>query len=145
MIDTKAIRAAAEAAPQDRLHVRHDFGAYYSLRHYPGDYYQGRIRGKERAEFIATANPATVIALCDEIERLTACLKKANDQAEHFEREWYLRGDRLEAAEKDAARIRNEALEEAALKCDELSDASNQIYAGVASTVCAQQIRSMKK
>ena len=31
----------------------------------------------------------------DEIERLTACLKKANDQAEHFEREWYLRGDEI--------------------------------------------------
>ena len=29
----------------------------------------------------------------DEIERLTQALKKANDQAEHFEREWYLRGD----------------------------------------------------
>jgi hypothetical protein len=30
-----------------------------------------------------------------EIARLSACLKKANDQAEHFEREWYLRGDAL--------------------------------------------------
>ena len=40
--------------------------------------------------------------------------------------------------------VRNAALEEAALKCDQLSDASNQIYAGVASTVCAQQIRSLK-
>ena len=28
-----------------------------------------------------------------ENERLIECLKKANDQAEHFEREWYLRGD----------------------------------------------------
>ncbi len=26
----------------------------------------------------------------NEIERLTSCLKKANDQAEHFERHWYL-------------------------------------------------------
>ena len=34
----------------------------------------------------------------DEIERLTQALKKANDQAEHFEREWYLRGDALEVA-----------------------------------------------
>lgn len=36
-----------------------------------------------------------------EIARLTACLKKANSQAEHFEREWYLLGhevDRLNAA-----------------------------------------------
>lgn len=28
-----------------------------------------------------------------EKERLTDCLKKANDQAERFEREWYLLGD----------------------------------------------------
>ena len=42
----------------------------------------------------------------DEIERLTQALKKANDQAEHFEREWYLRGDeieRLRAALNDIA------------------------------------------
>lgn len=42
--------------------------------------------------------PVGVLAknAADEIERLTACLKKANDQAEHFEREWYLRGDEIE-------------------------------------------------
>lgn len=34
----------------------------------------------------------------EEIARLTASLKRANDQAEHFEREWYLRGDEIEAA-----------------------------------------------
>lgn len=51
----------------------------------------------ERMQF----KPPSIIALCDEIERLTACLNKANDQAEHFEREWYLRGDRLEAAETE--------------------------------------------
>lgn len=31
-----------------------------------------------------------------QIEQLTAALKKANDQAERFERGWYLRGDVLE-------------------------------------------------
>lgn len=31
----------------------------------------------------------------EEIARLRACLEKANNQAEHFEREWYLRGDEL--------------------------------------------------
>lgn len=35
-------------------------------------------------------------AMADENVRLTGALKKANDQAEHFEREWYLRGDELE-------------------------------------------------
>ena len=47
------------------------------------------------------------------VAELEAKLKKANSQAEHFEREWYLRGDALESlelkqaeAEKDAARYR---------------------------------------
>lgn len=34
-------------------------------------------------------------------KRLTQCLRKANEQAEHFEREWYLRGDEIEKL-KDA-------------------------------------------
>jgi cob(I)alamin adenosyltransferase len=33
-----------------------------------------------------------------EIARLEAALKRANDQAEHFLREWYLRGDAIESA-----------------------------------------------
>jgi hypothetical protein len=36
-----------------------------------------------------------------EIERLTDALKKANAQAEHFEREWYLRGDELEELKQE--------------------------------------------
>ena len=53
----------------------------------------------------------------DEIERLTACLKKANDQAEHFEREWYLRGDEIErlTAELETERMRLTACGVAAL------------------------------
>ncbi len=35
-------------------------------------------------------DPALLREAADEIERLTAALKKANDQAEHFERLWYL-------------------------------------------------------
>lgn len=35
------------------------------------------------------------------IERLTAALEKANAQAEHFEREWYLRGDELEKLKQE--------------------------------------------
>ena len=37
----------------------------------------------------------------NEIERLTVALKKANEQAEHFEREWYLRGDELEKSKQE--------------------------------------------
>lgn len=35
-------------------------------------------------------------AAAAEVERLTACLQKANANHEHFEREWYLRGDEIE-------------------------------------------------
>lgn len=41
-----------------------------------------------------------------ECERLTGCLSKANAQAEHFEREWYLRGDEIERLRADAERYR---------------------------------------
>ena len=37
-------------------------------------------------------------------ERLTAVVKAANAQAEHFERQWYLRGDEVEALRADAER-----------------------------------------
>ena len=48
----------------------------------------------------ATADAAELERLRAEIARLTAALKRANDQAEHFEREWYLRGDALEAVKE---------------------------------------------
>ena len=38
----------------------------------------------------------TIDTLSAEKDRLTACLKKANISTEHFEREWYLRGDELD-------------------------------------------------
>jgi cell division protein FtsB len=41
---------------------------------------------------------ATLAAKDAEIERLRAALVKANEQAERFERGWYLRGDALEQA-----------------------------------------------
>jgi len=44
-------------------------------------------------------------AILDHIAALTASLKAANNNHEHFEREWYLRGDEIErlTAERDAA------------------------------------------
>lgn len=39
----------------------------------------------------------------DEIERLHDRLKKANDQAERFEREWYLRGDEIDRLRAELA------------------------------------------
>ena len=48
-----------------------------------------------------------------EKDRLTTCLEKANISTEHFEREWYLRGDELDnlraqlaEAQRDAERWR---------------------------------------
>jgi len=61
----------------------------------------------------AVLNDAEVPALLAELDRLTrerdearVGLSKANEQAEHFEREWYLRGDEIERlrAERDALR-----------------------------------------
>ena len=46
----------------------------------------------------ANTDAAELERLRAEVARLTAALKRANDQAEHFEREWYLRGDQIEAA-----------------------------------------------
>ena len=40
-----------------------------------------------------------------EVERLTAVVKAANAQAEHFERQWYLRGDEVEALRADAQAV----------------------------------------
>ena len=42
----------------------------------------------------------TVNALTAEIRRLTECLKRANSQAEHFERQWYLAADDAERYRK---------------------------------------------
>jgi chromosome segregation ATPase len=41
-----------------------------------------------------------------EIERLREALKKANENHEHFEREWYLRGDKIERLRQENNRLR---------------------------------------
>ena len=47
-----------------------------------------------------------------EVERLTSCLKKANAQAEHFEREWYLRGGEIERLTEPPAALTAEQVAE---------------------------------
>ena len=55
--------------------------------------------------YVALSDPAAQHArdsaelrsLCAERDRLRAELGKANSQTAHFEREWYLRGDEIEA------------------------------------------------
>jgi len=46
----------------------------------------------------------------EEIKRLAAALKKANDQTEHFEREWYLCKDKLESWQISKSKITAEIM-----------------------------------
>ena len=57
----------------------------------------------------ATDGAALIRSQAQEIERLTACLKQANDQTEEFERKWYLCRDELED-ERDALRAQLAAI-----------------------------------
>ncbi len=41
--------------------------------------------------------PVAAEHMAAEISRLRVELEKANEQSEHFERQWYLRGDEIEA------------------------------------------------
>lgn len=47
-------------------------------------------------------------ALRVEVERLTECLHRANAQAEHFEREWYLRGEEVDALCAELEALKNQ-------------------------------------
>lgn len=67
-----------------------------------------------------------VEAQAAEIERLTACLKKANDQAEHFEREWYLRGDEIERLETDVRKL--DFLELNGIGCDKIGGLGYSVW-----------------
>lgn len=58
---------------------------------------------------LAATLAAHVRSLCSEVERLTGCLERANAQTEHFERQWYLRGDALEAERAKVAILRGAA------------------------------------
>lgn len=53
-------------------------------------------RAQQDVALIAHNGIDRIIELERENKRLTEYLLKANAQAEHFEREWYLRGDEIE-------------------------------------------------
>ena len=73
-IDTKAIRAAAEAATLIHTDLLVD-------RYYGGDYSMATLT-KAQDNFIATANPATVIALLDMLEAAEAKIKELGQELE---------------------------------------------------------------
>jgi len=59
------------------------------------------IQGTDLSEFLDHNQISNLLIDCrDEILRLTTCLRNANENFEHFEREWYLANDRIEALEK---------------------------------------------
>jgi hypothetical protein len=59
------------------------------------------IQGTDLSEFLDHNQISNLLIECrDEILRLTTCLRNANENFEHFEREWYLANDRIEALEK---------------------------------------------
>lgn len=109
-IDIKAIRAAAEAAPQDSWRYE-SYGQTvwandtYMVADIRGwGYLQQRPNGAEIQDatgvHIATANPATVIALCDEIERLRFANRDLSDWFEAAKIDavrynWFRQGNRL--------------------------------------------------
>jgi hypothetical protein len=78
-------------------------------------------RADKRSEF----HHQNHLAAEREIDRLTGCLKAANEQAAHFEREWYLRGDAMEKAEAELVALRADA------------DANKARYAWLADKVLA--------
>ena len=67
MIDIKAIKAAAEAATPIDTDLLGD--------RYFGDSHSTATLTKAQDDFIATASPATVKTMCDEIERLREVLQ----------------------------------------------------------------------
>lgn len=78
----------------------------------PNPYYTGFFAGEtEDLRKLRLTLVAERDALKAENERLTSCLKKANDQAEDFERRWYLADmelDRIRAMEPVAWAQRGE-------------------------------------
>jgi hypothetical protein len=96
-------------------------GVYWrtSSEKYSGNYSHRDAAADEHTRKLEVWQAATALQ-AGEIERLTQCLAKANAQAEHFEREWYLRGDEIER-QAERARELEEALQ-AVLECGSTSD-----------------------
>lgn len=69
-----------------------------------GDHW-GRRDSFER-QLAKLATPETILVLTAENERLAACLKTANEQAERFERNWYLRGDEIDQLRAEVAGLK---------------------------------------
>ena len=107
-IDKHALREAAEKAGSDEWFAFIDTKSKTYSVHTPGDNrcgdvvkwagFDGQKRAADKARFIAAANPATVLALLDELER------KEEQRANWFQMAQKLGSD-LDAAEKRIAEL----------------------------------------
>jgi hypothetical protein len=71
------------------------------------------IQGTDLSEFLDHNQISNLLIDCrDEIFRLTACLRNANENFEHFEREWYLANDRVEKLEKALREIADQCVQD---------------------------------
>lgn len=125
-IDIAKIRAVAEAATQGRFHIGFDNlitdginGNKVPVTHICSSVNGAvltYVRSSSDAAFIATANTATVIAMCDEIERLRREVNALNAARFAYASEFPLNADgepdvgsihqNIRAMRKDAARYR---------------------------------------
>jgi hypothetical protein len=65
------------------------------------------IQGTDLSEFLNHNQISNLLIECrDEIFHLTTCLRNANENFEHFEREWYLANDRVEILEKQNGKLK---------------------------------------
>ena len=128
-IDKHALREAAEKAGSDEWFAFIDTKSKTYSVHTPGDNrcgdvvkwagFDGQKRAADKARFIAAANPATVLALLDELEakdkRIERALSLLNDA--NTENVWenigrlkvVISGDYRSEAETDAAAGKGEA------------------------------------
>ena len=83
----------------EKLHSKSDIAG--ELAHRDAEIAQLR----DRLDLSASRLEAAMSEDYVEIAALKACLKTANANAEKFEREWYLRGDEIEALRQDAERL----------------------------------------
>ncbi|EBC2816907.1 ead/Ea22-like family protein [Salmonella enterica] len=115
-IDYQALREAAEKAGEDKWQAKKINGDFFVIRH--GSYtrqhgytsYQpiAEIDCKQVRDFVARANPATVLALLDERERNQQYIKRRDQENEEIALTVGKLRVELEAAEKRNAKLQRE-------------------------------------
>jgi hypothetical protein len=116
------------------LDLNHDTHAPAALRAYAQAC--NKTHPQLSAELLGRFGPQPAVAVG---EQFAVLIKKANDQAEHFEREWYLRGDELEALEQVNAQLL-EALKE--LMYARTDKAEGMADAAIAQAEAAKGVRN---